>query len=100
MTEKREGTRGKVQLRQTSIEGEVFPPGPSRSPLPRDSALLKVYNVLKNPPFRPKTYKEIEKSLALDDVGDVRRAVRELKKREWVRRIPEKGSNPRWEPKR
>jgi hypothetical protein len=87
----------KRDLRQSTMTKEILPPRPTRLPLPRDSALLKVYNVLKNPPFRPKTYKEIESSLALHDVGDVRRAVRELKKRNWVCRIPKEGSNPKWE---
>jgi hypothetical protein len=89
--------KGDPHRQSTLITGELLPPKPARLPLPRDSALLKVYNVLKNPPFRPKTYKEIESSLALHDVEDVRRAIRELKKRKWARRIPKKGPNPKWE---
>ena len=87
----------KAELRQSTMTKELLPPKPQRLPLPRNSNLLKVYNVIKNPPFRPKTYKEIESSIALHDVEDIRRAVRELKERKWVRRIPKKGPNPKWE---
>lgn len=87
-----------AQLRQKTWDRGLLPPRPPRKPLPPGTSLQKVYNILRRS-GRLLKHKDLEKITALDDVKDIGRALRTLKERGWLRRIPEKGPDPYWEAK-
>jgi len=56
----------------------------------------KVFNVIRRR-YGSITERQLQKIDAIDDVKDIGRTLRKLREKGWIKRIPEKGPNPRYE---
>lgn len=68
----------------------------SKTRKPLSSNEQKIYNYLRRS-WKPLTYQQIESVHAFQDIKNIRRTIRRLREKHWIRRIPEKGPNPKWE---
>jgi len=82
-------------MSQSRLFGESpIPLSSNKKPL--SDAERKVFNVIRRR-YGTITERQLQKIDALDEVKDIGRTLRKLRKKRWIKRIPEKGPNPSYE---